>query len=127
MRSPTGHIPCPQHTLISWILEDYIIILLLASYCDGGLTNIIDIRSVRKNEGIFEPVYKLVALFYYRFFLLPIGLLMYISSTFRWVILTTRYRSWSPTSNLMGSTIRFYVFGPPSVMTCGRIMNPNVI
>ena len=51
--------------------------ILIGSYCGGGLTDIIAERWARKNNGVFEPEYRLVTLIL-PFFLVPVGLLMYI-------------------------------------------------
>ena len=48
---------------------------LLGSYCGGGLTDKIAERQARKNNGIFEPETRLVALVI-PFILVPAGLLM---------------------------------------------------
>lgn len=48
---------------------------LLGSYVGGGLTDRIAERQARKNNGIFEPETRLVALVI-PFFLVPAGLLM---------------------------------------------------
>jgi hypothetical protein len=49
---------------------------LAGSYCGGGLTDLFAERWARKNNGVFEPETRLVALII-PFFLVPVGLLMY--------------------------------------------------
>jgi hypothetical protein len=50
--------------------------IAFGSYCGGGLTDKLAERSARKNNGIYEPEARLVALVI-PFFFVPIGLLMY--------------------------------------------------
>ena len=47
----------------------------VGSYCGGALTDFIVEKLSRKNNGVFEPEYRLVALVI-PFFLVPVGLLM---------------------------------------------------
>lgn len=49
---------------------------LIGSYCGGGFTDIIAQWQARRNNGVFEPEARLVALII-PFFLVPAGLLMY--------------------------------------------------
>jgi hypothetical protein len=48
---------------------------VIGSYCGGALTDIIVEKLSRKNNGVFEPEYRLVVLVF-PFFLVPVGLLM---------------------------------------------------
>jgi hypothetical protein len=50
--------------------------IAIGSYCGGGLTDWLAERSARKNNGVYEPEARLVALTL-PFFCVPIGLLMY--------------------------------------------------
>lgn len=50
--------------------------IAVGSYCGGGLTDLLAERSARKNNGVYEPEARLVALIL-PFFFVPIGLLMY--------------------------------------------------
>jgi len=49
---------------------------LIGAYCGGALTDWIAERWARRNNGVFEPEYRLLALAI-PFFLEPVGLLMY--------------------------------------------------
>jgi len=49
---------------------------VLGSYCGGGLTDVIAEKAARRNNGIFEPEARLIALIL-PFFIVPAGLLMY--------------------------------------------------
>jgi len=51
---------------------------LVGGYCGGGLTDWIAERWARRNNGVFEPEYRLLALVI-PFFLEPVGLLMYVA------------------------------------------------
>ena len=55
-----------------------IIGILAGSYVGGGLTDLIAERQARRNNGVFEPESRLIALIL-PFFLEPVGLLMYLS------------------------------------------------
>ena len=50
---------------------------LIGSYCGGGFTDRIAQWQARRNNGVFEPEARLVALII-PFFLVPAGLLMYV-------------------------------------------------
>ena len=53
---------------------------LIGAYCGGALTDWIAERWARRNNGVFEPEYRLLALVI-PFVLEPVGLLMYIQFT----------------------------------------------
>lgn len=48
------------------------------AFCGGGLTDKIIEYKARKNNGVYEPEFRLIALII-PFFIVPLGLLMYIS------------------------------------------------
>lgn len=52
-----------------------IIGIFIGAYVGGGLTDLIAEKMARRNNGIFEPESRLVALIF-PFFLEPVGLLM---------------------------------------------------
>jgi hypothetical protein len=54
-----------------------IIGIMLGSYVGGALTDTIAKMWAKKNNGIFEPEFRLIALVF-PFFIVPTGLLMYI-------------------------------------------------
>jgi hypothetical protein len=51
--------------------------IAFGSYCGGGLTDRLAERSARKNNGVYEPEARLIALVL-PFILVPVGLLMYL-------------------------------------------------
>jgi hypothetical protein len=53
--------------------------IFLGSYCGGGFTDIIAKWQARRNNGVFEPEARLLALIV-PFFIVPAGLLMYLPS-----------------------------------------------
>jgi hypothetical protein len=74
-----------------------IIGILIGAYCGGGLTDKFVEWRARKNNGVFEPETRLIGLVL-PFFLVPVGLLMYISSRVvddRYGIGVERQTSWA--------------------------------
>ena len=53
-----------------------IIGIVLGSYVGGALTDTISKMWAKKNNGVFEPEFRLIALIF-PFFIVPSGLLMY--------------------------------------------------
>jgi hypothetical protein len=53
-----------------------IVAIPIGAFCGGWLTDFIAQKWARRNNGIYEPEYRLIALIF-PFFLVPVGLLMY--------------------------------------------------
>ena len=51
--------------------------IFIGSYVGGGLTDLIAARMAKRNKGVFEPEFRLIALIFPAV-IVPVGLLMYI-------------------------------------------------